>query len=286
LASIHESTLSRLEKLNEELLVKTHDYRQLLDAEFKDKIIKFEEHKLDQLKNLDSQKSLAEEQISKKEEEFEKRIKELDDKSNTHARRQIRKDILKEIKERQTTFNLTHGTNKLRTPVAKAILALIWALTLLTGFSFFELLQALRGSTGIVLWISLFKQITLAFGLVLSILYYIRWQNRWFEQHSQAEFKLKQLELDMERASWLVETSLEWNDVKGNSLPKELLTSLSRNLFTETKEQSEDIAHPADQLASALMGSASLVRLRAGDSQINIDPKKLKKAGNKSNPMI
>lgn len=100
LASIHESTLSRLEKLNEELLVKTHDYRQLLDAEFKDKIIKFEEHKLDQLKNLDSQKSLAEEQISKKEEEFEKRIKELDDKSNTHARRQIRKDILKEIKER------------------------------------------------------------------------------------------------------------------------------------------------------------------------------------------
>ena len=40
-----------------------------------------------------------------------------------------------------------------------------------------------------------------------------------FEQHAQTEFQLKQFELDMERASWIVETSLEWKDAKGTSIP-------------------------------------------------------------------
>jgi hypothetical protein len=151
-------------------------------------------------------------------------------------------------------------------------------LTLFVGFSTVDLYDALRGSNDIKLWISVAKQVAFTSALVLTVFYYIKWQNRWFEQHSQAEFKLKQLELDMERASWLVETSLEWNDVKGSTLPNELMQSLSRNLFSENSDDAEDVIHPADQLASALMGSASLVRLKAGDSEIHIDPKKLKKS--------
>ena len=81
----------------------------------------------------------------------------------------------------------------------------------------------------------------------------------------------------MERASWLVESSLEWKDAKGSAIPTELLDDLSRNLFVKEGKKSGPLEHPADQLASALFGSASSVKLKAGDSSMEIDPKKLKK---------
>jgi hypothetical protein len=82
----------------------------------------------------------------------------------------------------------------------------------------------------------------------------------------------------MERASWLVETNLEWNDKKDSIMPTELLKSLSNNLFEYDKVEHESVIHPADQLASALLGSATAVKLKSGDSSIEIDPKKLSKA--------
>lgn len=121
------------------------------------------------------------------------------------------------------------------------------------------------------------KQILYSAGLVATILYFIRWQNKWFEQHAQTEFQLKQFELDMERASWIVETSLEWKDAKGTSIPSELLNSLSNNLFRDSKEKNEAVMHPADQLASAIFGTSSMARIKIGDSELQIDPKKLAK---------
>lgn len=121
------------------------------------------------------------------------------------------------------------------------------------------------------------KQILLIFGLATSIVFYIRWMNKWFEEHSQAEFQLQQFQLDIERASWLVEMSLEWKEERQTQIPDKLIESISRNLFDSKKGKSKNLEHPADQLASALLGTASKIQLKAGDSSIEIDPKKLLK---------
>lgn len=284
LAAIHESTLSRLEELNEALISETHSYRKELDTEFRERQgsleASYEEKEKEQQKHLEQKLS----ELHHREQEFETRKKDLDDKSNTHARRQIRKDIIGEIKQRQSEFKLTAGTNKLRHPIAIAMLVLIAVFVSLTAVSIWDFYYAMGSKDTQNLWLTGGKQLIYSFGAVGSILFYIRWQNRWFEQHSLAEFHLKQLELDMERASWIVETSLEWNDVKGDTIPPELLDSLSRNLFKEQNDTTESLVHPADQLASALLGSASTVRLKAGDAELEIDPKKLKKAKTESPP--
>ena len=57
-------------------------------------------------------------------------------------------------------------------------------LTLFVGFSTVDLYDALRGSNDIKLWISVAKQVAFTSALVLTVFYYIKWQNRWFEQHS------------------------------------------------------------------------------------------------------
>ncbi len=69
-----------------------------------------------------------------------------------------------------------------------------------------------------------------------------------------------------------------WKDAKGTSIPSELLNSLSRNLFSEAKDKSDPLVHPSDQLASAPLGSASMIKLKAGGAEIQVDPQKLRKS--------
>jgi hypothetical protein len=42
-------------------------------------------------------------------------------------------------------------------------------------------------------------------------------------------------------------------------------------------EKVDNLIHPADQLASAIMGTASMVKLKTGNAELEIDPRKLKK---------
>ncbi|RDH41721.1 hypothetical protein [Zooshikella ganghwensis] len=275
--AIHTSNIERLEALNEQLVRKTHEYRLKLDEEHDERRTKLES-------SIENKKALLEKEFATKEsilseqvEELERKKKALDDSSNTHARREIRRDILKEIKFRQTKFSLTEGTNRLRRPIAYAMILLIFIFVVLAGISVIEFYDVLQGNDINKIIIAGIKQTLYSAGAIGSVIFFIRWMNRWFELHSQSEFELKHFELDMERASWLVETCLEWKDVKGTVIPSELLDSLSKNLFSHDKEKIDPLHHPADQLASALIGSASSVKLKAGDSSIEIDPKKLTK---------
>ena len=280
LSAIHNETLDRLERLNEQLVSSTHNYRNKLDEEFAEKSEKlFNEHEVKH-QVLSNQYKEAYDQLEAEKKKLEQRRQELNDKDNTHARREIRQDIIKEIKSRQKEFGLTEGTVKLRQPIFYAMIALIVVFALGAGSTGLELTRT--DLTGAPFYILIAKQAVYTFGAVGSILFFIRWLNRWFEQHSVAEFHLKQFELDMERASWLVETSLEWKDAKGTAMPPELMQSLSTNLFSN-RDEVEQVVHPADQLASALLGSASSIKLQAGDSLIEVDPKKLKKQEGKSN---
>ena len=135
-----------MEKLNEELTRTTHNYRNKLDEEFAKKEMALNAQ-IEESKNILNQDIANKEQILKAEKEaLEKQRKELDDKSNTHARRQIRKDILEEIKRRQQQFALTAGTNALRKPVAYAMYALIVLFLPLTIFSVLEFARVLEGT--------------------------------------------------------------------------------------------------------------------------------------------
>ena len=53
-------------------------------------------------------------------------------------------------------------------------------------------------------------------------------------------------------------------------MPDNLLSSVTKNLFNPQAEP-ETVLHPADELASALLGSASKVKLKVGDSEVDFD---------------
>jgi hypothetical protein len=105
-----------------------------------------------------------------------------------------------------------------------------------------------------------------------AIIYYARWQNAWAQRHADAEFQLQQFHLDVNRANWVIETCLEWKKETSNAvIPAELLSSLTRNLFQDPRGQAEQVLHPADELASAILGTASHLKLRTDGAEIDIE---------------
>jgi hypothetical protein len=107
--------------------------------------------------------------------------------------------------------------------------------------------------------------------------FFIKWLNHWFTSHTDEEFRLKRLELDIDRASWVVEMALEWKAEKGTEIPQFLIDRLSRNLFGDDQGDGA-VSTPAESLAAAMLRSASGAKVKLGDAvELSFDPKGVKK---------
>lgn len=182
------------------------------------------------------------------------------------------------MKERSSSFTLTKGTQRLRWPVHIAS-GVVFAIAVFFSYQYStELFQYLQVDSISVVTATLLslKSLGFTFLAVATGVFYIRWLNHWFNQHAEAEFRLKQFQLDVDRASWVVETVLEMKSGK-DVIPTALLTSLTRNLFEQDSLDDNEKMHPADELASALLGTASNVRVKAGDAELTFSGKDLKK---------
>jgi len=206
---------------------------------------------------------------------LEQRSKDLDDRDYMHARRGTLGELRKRIIERQQKFTLTPETTRLRWPIHGALIVLILALL---GVNVVTASTILNLDVGKMDWPVLAwafgKQSIVTVALVGALFFYVRWMNRWFEQHASAEFLLKQFELDINRASWVVETAMEWRRDQHSEIPAPLLEGVTRNLFTYANSSAHDQS-AADDLASALVGNASALKLKVGDNELNFDRKGL-----------
>ncbi len=314
LLAIHQSTLERLEHLNEDLVRQSSDFRTSVEKKYDEKIEIYQT-------NLNKQKERAEQDlhnrlkdIDVREQSLNDKLKTIDDRDNTHARREIRNKMLDDVKERINQFGVSKTTENKRKPVQFGIFILCLILIILlvwTGYEIYSLdkqnysmLEGLRNisSLGVDkmktagldveliarvsapdvdrtylywLWIrfSLFS-----LGLLGSIIYYIKWQNKWADQHINAEFQLQQFYVDVNRANWVIESCLEWRKETNSVIPKTLIGSITNGLFLNIQSEPDKVIHPADELASALMGSASKLKLKIGDNELDFDkPNKISK---------
>jgi len=324
LLSQHNSMLSRLENLNADLLVKTQAKSQELESSYIEKLRELEEKYTERNSELnqqvDNKKASLDEgheqrlsDLEKLKSELDQRASLLDDRDNTHVRREIRDNMLNDVKSRIENFGVSEATGKKRTPVFIGMIALIATFGLLLGYTFWEAgtvhketmfqLEAIRNVSAIGVdgkeelglqpetwakvsatdidrsalhWIWI-RMAVFSFGLIGSILYYIKWQNRWAEEHSHSEFQMQQFYIDVNRANWVLESCLEWRKETGSVIPTALLESITKNLFVNESKELEQVIHPSDELASALLGSASKLKMNVAGNEIEFDkPGKIK----------
>jgi hypothetical protein len=312
LLAIHQSTLERLERLNEDLIRQSSEFRKGLEEKFEEKVEQAEAEYTEKKLRLEIDGQAFSAQVEAKERALDEKLKVIDDRDNTHVRREIRDRMLDDVKQRINQFGVSKITADKRRPVFVGILGLLTAFFALLGWTgyeiasmdsqYFSMLETIRNisawgpekikATGLgadtiakvsatdvdrthLFW--LWGRFTLfSFGLIGTILYYIKWQNRWAEQHIISEFQLQQFYIDVNRANWVIESCLEWRKETDSAIPKELLGSITTGLFVNNQMEPDRVIHPADELASALLGTASKLKLKVGDSELDFDkPKKI-----------
>lgn len=308
LEALHQSTLERLEQLAEDVIHKSTDFRINLEQQHADKLQKLEAALATRKEELETRHNVELSILKEKENALATKLVAIDDRNNTHVRREIRDRMLDDVKNRIQDFGVSRATTSKRQPVLIGIVVLAMSLALLLSLSFLELksyrktlegpglfdqligsassainnpnttVNQYRPEAGLTyLYLLLARIALLTLGFVATLLYYIRWQNKWAEQHSISEFQLQQFYIDVNRANWAIESGLEWRKETDSEIPEMLLSSITKNLFS-TQSEPETVLHPADELASALMGSASKVKLRVGENELDFDrPRKIPK---------
>jgi hypothetical protein len=99
----------------------------------------------------------------------------------------------------------------------------------------------------------------------------------WLSQQVHFERNLAATKIDIDRASWIAESLLEWNRESPNKdMPIELIQSFSRRLF-DWDARTEDHQSAGDSLASAILGSAAKLHIGPTGADIDISKSGLNK---------
>ncbi|MCG3149861.1 MAG: hypothetical protein PCFJNLEI_03326 [Verrucomicrobiae bacterium] len=279
-----EATLSRLEGMNRELLYGIHERQRQLDEQFEKK-----RQDLDSelAKQREEQQKLFDEKmdlVRQEKDALTKREAELDLRASKALRRQHHKDMLKQLGALNEKFQLTENTRKLRRPIIMFLmvfLAFCGAMTVLNFLQASKIIEAAGNDLTKLSWghLSLLGLKQLGFGaaFLFGAWYFVKWNDRWLRQHADAEFMFKQMEIDVNRASWVVEMASEWLDEKKAELPQHVVDVLTRNLF-KYSARSEDHEETPTDIPSLIFGAASSVKLTTPTgAEIQLDRKGVKK---------
>lgn len=259
-----EDKLQKLEGIASSLIYDQEKYRQQLEGNYQTRV--------DELKTEHDEKQAK---LADREKELEVRLKDVDDRESRHARRALANSIKNTFQERSKKFNLSDGTVQLRRPIQYFTVAL---LVVLGGLFVVSVAASLKifGMSAENSPEAILRQIGLGIAFASMTVFYLRWNNKWFEKHAEEEFLLKRQEIDIDRASWVVELSSEWLD-RGREIPESLMDKLTANLFAYESKEVEPL-HPADQLASAIFGASAKanVKLPNGLGELEFDRKSQK----------
>ncbi|MCY9862039.1 hypothetical protein OTK49_05785 [Vibrio coralliirubri] len=316
--SAHHQVLTKLEGLNASLIDKQQEHLRrieldkqtfidTLSSDFSDKKAGLEADYRERLESLETQ-------YTQRNDELDQRQQLIEDADNTTARRKTTTDMLEDVKEKARRFNFSPSVLKYNYISILLSLLLIVAgafnaysaineisvtqgtnISTQANIDVAKLLDLPKGNdvkvssqasseTNAVYTWALYIRAFLGSALAISsTIYLIKWFNSWANRIAQQELDNQQFVRDLNRAHLAVEMSLEWNEKKDGDIPERLLNSLTEGLFQDKSQPQQDLAHPADQLASALVRSADKIKLPVGSGELEIAGNKVAKAKTNKN---
>lgn len=228
----------RADKLNEE-------YRAHKEA--------FDQVKANEEAKLDSQrKDLA----AKRE--------ELDLRDEQGVRRELLEKIQTVLKDAEK-HNASDDTQKKRQIIHKITYGLFGLGSIIAIISGIKIFGA--GEPDWHFWVVFASSITT---IITTAIYYLKWNDRWFREHADAEFAAKRYKADILRASWLAELAGEWQKTKDKKeLSPLLVEAFTRNLFADVSI-GDPSDHPLDEMSNLLKRASEVSFGKTGFSMKGI----------------
>lgn len=215
-------------------------------------------------------------ELDERDQQLTKLRKELDDRSNTHARRDIRKDIKSSITDSLKDDSFASIAEGKRWFVRFAFWTSIALILFFATFSAYSLNLAIEKKEDTIVWLLGAKSAIGGISLLGFLLLYLRWEMAWLSLRANYESNLAATKIDIDRASWVAESLLEWNrESPDKPVPEELLVSFTRRLF-DWDAKTEDHQTANDSLASVILGSAAKVQIGPSGANLEIDRKGLR----------
>jgi DNA repair exonuclease SbcCD ATPase subunit len=247
------------EQLQEKLETTYQQRQDKLDEKNRQRVSDFNEFKSTEATKLDELRKTQESRVAEQREQLEEDRAAF----NLKNEQGVRRDLLNKIQEvlaDAEVHNASIDTQKKRRIIHYIVLGL-----LLTGFSFTGLsIWKIYFSTPPIDWHYWAVYGTSVVTLITTAIYYLKWNDRWFREHANAEFAAKRYKSDILRASWLAELAGEWKKNKEELSPL-LIDAFSKNLFTDisTTDPSD---HPMDEMTNLLKKATDVSFSKAGVS--------------------
>lgn len=258
----HQALLGRLQSTTVSITEQLAAARLALETEFAERRSALETEIQARQAKLDEAAAQLQQEAAQREESLLQRTKELDDRDHIHARRKLREDITKGIEARLASAIVPMRTS--------AIGWIIFAISLsVSGFlgwvsvtsllDYASLSQApsieAQGQTYSVEqgWFLLGRGAVTGSLAVAFLVYAITWLKSIYHADVRAQRELERYSIDLNRASWAVETIMEAKKDGGN-IPDILIAGVSRNLFDSATGKDASSQH--DALGSLLRASA------------------------------
>lgn len=167
--------------------------------------------------------------------------RELDDRDHMHVRRELRQFITTEVLDKvrpQATGFLFFSV--LGTSIVISLLA-AWF-----SFASFQLYEpevpAFQGSS-VNYWLigSVLARVILASFVSLGFLIFaVRWMRTRYVEQERLKTEFERYALDINRASWAIETIMEVGQREGQQLPREWIEGVCRGLFSKSDDKDQD----------------------------------------------
>jgi hypothetical protein len=260
-----EEALNRLEQFVNKLSREMESTRKSREADILRREQELEAKYKKRQEELETEFSNRAATLELERESLNKLKSEIDDRSSTHVRREIRKE-LKQVLSQTDRLKYSPETGRRRLIIGAVYVVFLILFGSVAGILLF---RELNSEDGFDYW-QLARQAIFSIAFTVSASFFLRWLNNWAQQLADEELRQKQFEIDLDRASWIVEMALEWKAEKGEEIPEHLLARLSSNLFgrADTPDQSMTAS---DALASAILGTAAKAKVTVPGAEIELN---------------
>lgn len=238
------------EKLQTKLNADHETRKETLDAEYRQRKEEFEQLKTTQESELDAKR---------------KALQDERDAFDLRSEQGVRRELLTQIQsvlQDAEKHSASPDTQKKRGIIHKVVTFLLVIGITGAGFSGHKIFSS-QGNVDWHYWL-LLASATLT--IITTSIYYLKWNDRWFREHADAEFAAKRYKADILRASWLAELAGEWKKTKSDiELSPLLIEAFARNLFANVSA-SDPSEHPMDEMTSLLKRASEVNFGKAGFS--------------------